>query len=188
MLKVVILAGGMGTRLAEETVIRPKPMVEIGEKPILWHLMNIYSSYGFNDFIIALGFKSEVIKEYFLKFHALNGNLTVDIANGKVNVHSSGKLNWHVDLIETGRETQTGGRVKRLQSLIGNETFMVTYADGLAQIDINALMAFHRSHGKIATITAVPPPSRFGKLDFDGDMILNFSEKPLQNEWRLLCI
>jgi len=182
MLKVVILAGGMGTRLAEETVIRPKPMVEIGEKPILWHLMNIYSSYGFNDFIIALGFKSEVIKEYFLKFHALNGNLTVDIANGKVNVHSSGKLNWHVDLIETGRETQTGGRVKRLQSLIGNETFMVTYADGLAQIDINALMAFHRSHGKIATITAVPPPSRFGKLDFDGDMILNFSEKPLQNE------
>jgi len=182
MLKVVILAGGMGTRLAEETTIRPKPMVEIGEKPILWHLMNIYAASGFNEFIIALGYKSEVIKKYFLNLHALSGNLTVDLANGQIDVHPAKNLDWRVHLIETGKETQTGGRVKRLQSIIGNETFMVTYADGLAQIDINALLAFHRSHGKLATITAVPTPSRFGNLGFEGDLVRNFKEKPKNNE------
>lgn len=183
-MKVVILAGGMGTRLAEETTIRPKPMVEIGEKPILWHLMNIYGAFGFNEFVIALGYKSEIIKEYFLNFHALNGNMTIDIAHGNLKVHSTGELDWRVHLIDTGIETQTGGRIKRLQSLIGNETFMVTYADGLARIDLNALLAFHRSHGKLATVTSVPTPSRFGKLVFDGDMIRSFMEKPKEiDDW-----
>lgn len=183
-MKVVILAGGMGTRLAEETTIRPKPMVEIGEKPILWHLMNIYAEYGFQEFIIALGYKGEVIKEYFLNLYAFNGDITIDLADGKHNVHHRKRPDWRVHLIDTGRDTQTGGRIKRLQSMISNETFMATYADGLARIDLDALLAFHRSHGKLATMTAVHPPSRFGKLVIEGDFVRNFMEKPQESkEW-----
>jgi len=181
-MKVVILAGGMGTRLAEETTIRPKPLVEIGDKPILWHLMSIYSAFGFQEFILALGHKSEVIKQYFLNLYALNGDMTIDLADRKQTVHNSELPNWRIHLIDTGRNTQTGGRIKRLRPMIGDETFMATYADGLAKIDLNALLAFHRSHGKLATVTVVHPPSRFGKLVIEGDLVRNFMEKPPESE------
>jgi glucose-1-phosphate cytidylyltransferase len=177
-MKVVILAGGFGTRLAEETILKPKPMIEIGGKPILWHLMNIYGAHGLREFIVALGHKSEVVKEYFLNLYALSGDLTIDLADGKSDVHHRGHPDWHIDLVETGKETQTGGRIKRLQAMIGNETFMATYADGLAKIDLMALLAFHRSHGKLATLTAVHPPSRFGKMLINGDRVERFAEKP----------
>jgi glucose-1-phosphate cytidylyltransferase len=177
-MKTVILAGGLGTRLAEETIIRPKPMVEIGGRPILWHLMNIYGSQGFGEFVVALGYKGEMVKKYFLDYHALRADLTVDVARGTHVAHSVGQPNWTVDLVDTGDATQTGGRIKRLKQLIGGQTFMATYADGLAQIDLRALLAFHRSHGKLATVTAVHPPSRFGKIVMDGDVVQQFAEKP----------
>jgi len=175
--KTVILSGGMGSRLAEETVVRPKPMVEIGGKPILWHIMNLYSAHGHKDFIIALGYKGEIIKEYFLNFYALNNDISLDIRNGRTDVHQGRQPDWRVRLVDTGHDTQTGGRIKRLESWIGNETFMATYGDGLADIDLDALLAFHRSHGKIATVTAVHPPSRFGEIVFDGDLVSRFAEK-----------
>jgi glucose-1-phosphate cytidylyltransferase len=177
-MKTVILAGGLGTRLAEETIVRPKPMVEIGGRPILWHLMNIYGSQGFGEFVVALGYKGEMVKKYFLDYHALRADLTVDVARGTHVAHSVGQPNWTVDLVDTGDATQTGGRIKRLKQLIGGQTFMATYADGLAQIDLRALLAFHRSHGKLATVTAVHPPSRFGKIVMDGDVVQQFAEKP----------
>jgi glucose-1-phosphate cytidylyltransferase len=177
-MKTVILAGGLGTRLAEETVIRPKPMVEIGGRPILWHLMNIYGSQGFGEFVVALGYKGEMVKKYFLDYHALRADLTVDVARGTHVTHSVGQPDWTIDLVDTGDATQTGGRIKRLKHLLGGQTFMATYADGLAQIDLHALLAFHRSHGKLATMTAVHPPSRFGKIVTDGDVVQQFHEKP----------
>lgn len=182
-MKTVILAGGLGTRLAEETVVRPKPMVEIGGRPILWHIMNIYGAYDYKEFIIALGYKGELIKDYFLNFYARTSDLTVDLATGTTEVHpNQERANWRVHLVDTGAATQTGGRIKRLKQWIGNETFMMTYGDGVANVDIDALVRFHRSHGKLATVTAVRPPSRFGGLGFSGDKVIQFTEKPQTGE------
>lgn len=177
-MKVVILAGGLGTRLAEETIIRPKPMVEIGGRPVLWHIMNIYAVYGFNDFVIACGYKGEYIKEYFRDFYMHNADIIVDLKRGVVDVHNNRGPDWKITLIDTGVKTQTGGRLKRLQRWLGNQTFMMTYGDGVGDVDIRALVEFHRSHGRLATITAVRPPARFGGLEFNGDQIVRFSEKP----------
>lgn len=182
-MKTIILAGGAGTRLAEETHIRPKPMVEIGNRPIVWHLMNIYAQFGFKEFVLALGYKGEVIKEYFSKFHILDTDISVNLKDGSSKIHPKrGECDWIVHLIDTGQQTLTGGRIKRLQSFIGNETFMVTYADGLANINLKKLLEFHKNHGKLATVTIVPPPSRFGKLTVENNHVLSFSEKPVENE------
>lgn len=181
-MKVVILAGGFGTRLAEETTIKPKPLVEIGGKPILWHIMNIYAAHSFNEFVMALGYKGEVIKDYFLFFYALNNDLTVDLMTGKTMVHDGRQPNWRVHLVDTGLLTQTGGRIKRLQPWIGNETFMLTYGDGVADVNIRDLVAFHRSHGRLATVTVVRPPARFGGLRLQGDRVAEFTEKPQTGE------
>ena len=170
-MKVAILAGGFGTRLAEETEIRPKPMVEIGGKPILWHIMKIYAHFGFNDFLIALGYKGEYIKKYIVDYCSLSNNLTVNMKNGQVERHDCSDLDWTVQLIDTGLKTMTGGRIKRL-----------TWGDGVADIRLDKLLDFHRSHGKLATLTAVRPPARYGHLDLDGDRIREFSEKPQTRE------
>jgi len=181
-MKVVILAGGFGTRLSEETTVKPKPMVEIGGKPILWHIMKIYSSQGFNEFIIALGYKGEVIKKYFLDYYSINSNIFLDLETGQSYLFDSNKENWKVWLIDTGIYTNTGGRILRLKKYIGNETFMVTYGDGVANINLKELLDFHRKHGKIGTVTAVRPPARFGGIIFDpsddSGKILKFTEKP----------
>jgi glucose-1-phosphate cytidylyltransferase len=177
-MKTIILAGGLGTRLAEETVVKPKPMIEIGGRPILWHIMQIYSAAGFNEFIVALGYKGDLIKEYFLNFHALNNDFTVDLAKGSTEIHSVKTPSWKVHLVDTGDDTMTGGRLKRLKTWIGNETFMMTYGDGVASIDVRKLVEFHRDHGKLATMTTVRPPYRFGGVVFDGNRINEFSEKP----------
>jgi glucose-1-phosphate cytidylyltransferase len=177
-MKVVILAGGLGTRLAEETEVKPKPMVEIGGRPILWHIMKIYSAHGYKEFVIALGYKGEVIKDYFLNYHRLCNDLSISLKNGQVEVHGNNHEDWTIHLIDTGLRTQTGGRLKRLASWIGNETFMLTYGDGVANVNIKDLVAFHRSHGKMATVTAARPPSRFGGLSFAGDFVAEFIEKP----------
>jgi glucose-1-phosphate cytidylyltransferase len=183
-MKVILLAGGFGTRLAEYTAIIPKPMVPIGGKPILWHIMKSYSSYGHKDFYVALGYKAEIIKEYFLNFHALSSDFTVDLSSGSVQSHKSGEIDWKVTLVNTGEDTLTGGRVKRLKQYIGNETFMLTYGDGVSDIDINKLLAFHRSRGKLVTMSAVRPAARFGELEFEGDRITQFVEKPqLHDGW-----
>jgi glucose-1-phosphate cytidylyltransferase len=181
-LKVVILAGGLGTRLAEETAARPKPMVEIGGRPILWHIMRRYAEFGLRDFVIACGYKGEVIKEYFLNYYALQHDLTIDLADGGVAIHERERLDWRVSLVDTGLHTQTGGRLKRLASWFGGATFCVSYGDGLADVDLDALLDFHRSHGRLATVTAVRPPSRFGGLEFDGDRVARFIEKPQTGE------
>ena len=181
-MKVVILAGGLGTRLAEETEVKPKPMVEIGEQPILWHIIKQYSHYGFNEFFIALGYKGDIIKRYFLDYFSLNGSLTVDVANGRVERHNQDCENWLVHLMDTGPDTLTGGRVKRLEPWLRDATFMVTYGDGVSNVDLQALLCFHRSHGRIATVTAVRPPARFGGLIFDGDLVADFTEKPQAGE------
>lgn len=177
-MKVAILAGGVGSRLAEETEIRPKPMIEIGGKPILWHIMMLYSSYGFNDFVIALGYKGEQIKKYIVDYAALNGNLRVSLKTGKIDMRSGFRPDWTVELVDTGIATLTGGRIKRLRPYLGNETFMLTWGDGVSNVDLHKLLAFHRSHGKLATLTAVRPPARFGHLTFDGDRVASFEEKP----------
>ena len=178
-MKAVILAGGFGTRLSEETVVRPKPMVEIGGKPILWHIMNIYAAYEVNEFIIAVGYKAEVIKEYFLNFYAINNDITIDLATGETIIHDGNQPNWKIHIVDTGLYTQTGGRLKRLQKwLRHDETFMFTYGDGVADIDIKALLKFHKSHGKLATVTTVRAPARFGRIVFKGDQIIEFYEKP----------
>jgi len=177
-MKVAILAGGLGTRLSEETVLRPKPMVEIGEQPILWHIMKIYAAHGFKEFVIALGYKGEIVKDYFVNFRYRAQSLTVRLATGEVAVHGGHGEDWIVHLLDTGAGTQTGGRVKRIAEFVGNEPFMLTYGDGVADVDIRALLAFHLRHGKRATVTAVRPPSRFGGIDFNGHLVREFSEKP----------
>ena len=178
-MKVAILAGGVGSRLSEETEAKPKPMVEIGGKPILWHIMRIYADCGFNDFVVALGYKGEVIKKYLVDYCSLNSNLAVDLGTGTVLRADSGDApNWRVDLVDTGIATETGGRVKRLRPFVGKGTFMLTWGDGVADLDVNALLRFHRSHGKLATLTAVRPPARFGHIEIDGDRVGEFSEKP----------
>jgi len=178
-MKVVILAGGMGTRLAEETTVRPKPMVEIGDRPILVHIMNWYAAQGFKEFIIALGYKGEVIKQYFLNYYALNSNITVQLDTGQVTVHDGLRHDWIVHLVDTGLGTMTGGRLLRLKPwLNADDCFMMTYGDGLADVDIRALVAFHHSHGRLATVTAAHPPARFGDIQLEGNQVVRFAEKP----------
>jgi glucose-1-phosphate cytidylyltransferase len=177
-MKVAILAGGFGSRLAEETEVKPKPMVEIGGRPILWHIMKHYAHYGFKEFFLALGYKGEIIKRYFLDYYTVNGNLTVHLPNGKVEVHNKECEDWIVNLIDTGLSTLTGGRVKRLEPWLKHETFMVTYGDGVSDVNLHDLLRFHRSQGRLATITAVRPPARFGGVIFDGNLAAQFTEKP----------
>ncbi len=181
-MKTVILAGGMGTRLSEETQVRPKPMIEIGGKPILWHIMSIYAAYGYYNFVVACGYKGESIKEYFCNFHLHNADLTVNLSTGKKQLDNQRAPEWTVSLCDTGPDTQTGGRIKRLTSWIGKETFFMTYGDGVGNVDIDKLLKFHRAHGKLATVTAVRPPARFGQFNFDGDRVVEFSEKPQTGE------
>lgn len=181
-MKVVLLAGGLGTRLAEITDIRPKPMVEIGGRPILWHIMKHYSHFGHTDFFIALGYKGEVIKRYFLEYNTLRSDLTIRLASGAVERRNPPTDDWTIHLVDTGLETMTGGRLKRLAGLLGNETFLLTYGDGVSDLDLGSLFAFHRAHGRLATVTAVRPPARFGGLLFDGDQVLEFTEKPQVGE------
>ena len=176
--KVVILAGGLGSRLSEETESKPKPMVQIGGHEILWHIMKTYAHYGYKEFVVALGYKGEVIKRYFLDYCELSSNLSLSLADGAVTVHDGERLDWAVHLVDTGLETETGGRIKRLAPWLDSEPFMLTYGDGVADIDIGCLVAFHQAHGRLATVTAVRPPARFGGLEFDGDCVTRFAEKP----------
>jgi glucose-1-phosphate cytidylyltransferase len=177
-MKVAILAGGFGTRLAEETELRPKPMVEIGGRPLLWHIMKHYEHHGVREFFIALGYKGETIKRYFVEYGNLSGSLTIELARGQITTHERSCEDWRVNLIDTGLHTNTGGRLRRLRPWLGEETFMLTYGDGVSNVDLDALLAFHRAHGKIATVTAVRPPARFGGLLFEGDRVVEFTEKP----------
>jgi glucose-1-phosphate cytidylyltransferase len=181
-MKVIILAGGKGTRLAEETTVRPKPMVEIGGKPLLWHLMKVYAANGFTEFLVACGYKGEMIKEYFHNFPIHSSDYFIDLATGTRTELNGTGINWRVGLIDTGLETNTGGRILRLREMIGDEPFMVTYGDGLGNINVCALAEFHRAHGKIATVTAVRPPSRFGNLTLKGNTVSEFAEKPQAHE------
>ncbi len=176
--KVAILAGGAGTRLAEETETRPKPMVEIGGRPILWHIMRHYAHYGFTDFAIALGYKGEYIKRWMQEYATLGGDMTVRTGSGEVVRHSRDPVNWNVDLVDTGQATLTGGRIKRLEPWMNGSTFMLTWGDGVSDVDLPALLRFHREHGKLATVTAVRPAARYGYMEFDGDRVSRFSEKP----------
>ena len=183
-MKVVILAGGLGTRLSEETSVRPKPMAEIGEKPILWHIMKCYSHFGFNDFVICLGYKGYMIKEYFSNYFLHNCDVTFDMRTNSMQVHENVAEPWHVTLVDTGAATQTGGRVRRIRPYVEGERFMLTYGDGLADVDIGALASFHGAHGREATLTAVQPLGRFGALDVEGDVVRSFREKPLgDGDW-----
>jgi len=180
--KVVLLAGGLGSRLAEETEIRPKPMVEIGGKPILWHIMKHFAHYGHTEFYIALGYKGEYIKRYFVDYLSLNGSMSIDLASGKIESRNRDSEDWVIHLVDTGFDTPTGSRVHRMRSMLDGEAVLVTYGDGVANIDLDALVSFHRSHGKLATVTAVPPAGRFGELLFDGDLVSKFTEKPQIHE------
>ena len=182
-MKVAILAGGKGTRLSEETVVKPKPMVEIGSRPILWHIMMHYAHFGFNEFAIALGYKGEHIKKYMVDYAALEGNLSVDLGKGTYQAQGADHTpDWKVDLIDTGDETLTGGRIKRLAPYLGDSTFMLTWGDGVSDVDLKQLLEFHKSHGKLATVTAVRPSARYGHLEFEGDHVIEFSEKPQTSE------
>lgn len=177
-MKVAILAGGAGTRLAEETEVRPKPMVEIGGQPILWHIMKHYAHYGFNEFVIALGYKGNYIKRWAREYSGLSGDMTVHTGSGAVELHGNDRADWRIDLVETGDATLTGGRIKRLRSYLGNATFMLTWGDGVSDVNLRKLLAFHRSHGKLATVTAVRPPARYGYMEFAGERVSSFTEKP----------
>jgi glucose-1-phosphate cytidylyltransferase len=177
-MKVVILAGGFGTRLSEYTENIPKPMVSVGNRPILWHIMNTYAKSGYKDFYLALGYKAEIVKEYFLNYRSLNADFTVNLANGSVTPHQTDEIDWKVTMIDTGKESMTGGRVKRISPFIGNETFLLTYGDGVADINIQDLVDFHRSHGKMVTVSAVHPGARFGELDIQDSNVNSFKEKP----------
>jgi glucose-1-phosphate cytidylyltransferase len=184
--KVVILAGGLGSRLGEETNLRPKPMVEIGGKPILWHIMKIYTAFGLNEFIICLGYKGYMIKEYFNNYFLHTADVTIDLTKNTLDVHQNWSEPWKITLVDTGPDTQTGGRLKAIRPyLTENEPFCFTYGDGLSNIDIRRLIDFHTSHGRLATITAVAPPGRFGALEFDGDLVTSFREKPAGDGGRI---
>jgi glucose-1-phosphate cytidylyltransferase len=176
--KAVILAGGFGSRLSEETAVRPKPMVEIGGKPMLWHIMKIYAAHGIDDFVICLGYKGYLIKEYFANYYLHTCDVSFDLANGDMEVHRSETEPWRVTLVDTGEQTMTGGRLKRVLAYVGDEDFCFTYGDGVADVDITALIKFHREHGRRATVTAVQPPGRFGALDLEDDVVRDFEEKP----------
>jgi glucose-1-phosphate cytidylyltransferase len=181
-MKVVILAGGLGTRLAEETEIKPKPMVEIGGRPILWHIMKIFSHYGHNEFYIALGYKGEIIKRFFYDYHSLSGNLSINMSDGSMVARERDCEDWAVHLVETGQNSMTGGRVKRLAEHLQGGPFIVTYGDGVCNVNIDELIAFHKAQGKLATVTAVHPPARYGELLIDGNGAVGFSEKPQTHE------
>ncbi len=182
-IKTVILCGGLGTRLSEETQVKPKPMVEIGDRPILWHIMKIYECHGFDNFTLALGYKGEIIKDYFLNYHARLSDLTVDLKNGQVDYSNPTAEDWRVSLIDTGADTMTGGRLLRLKNhLQPDGTFMLTYGDGVADVNLKELLGFHRSHGKLATVTAVRPSARFGGMNIGGGRVLDFKEKPQSGE------
>jgi glucose-1-phosphate cytidylyltransferase len=182
-MKTVILCGGLGTRISEETGVRPKPMIEVNNKPILWHLMKCYEQYGFTDFTLALGYKAEFIKDYFMNYHLRASDMTVNLGTGQIDVKNPGRENWSVDLIDTGGNTMTGGRVLRLKDHIEpTGTFFLTYGDGLCNINLKTLLDFHKSHGKIATVTAVRPTARFGELLLDGDSVQKFEEKPQSSQ------
>jgi glucose-1-phosphate cytidylyltransferase len=176
-MKVVILAGGFGTRLSEETIVTPKPMVQIGPHPIIWHIMKGYAAFGFSEFVVALGYKGEVVKDYFLHYGELAGDLTIDLGRGTIEHTRRAHEDWVVHLVDTGLNTLTGGRIKRLAPLIGNQAFMLTYGDGVADVDPRRVLAFHRAHRCLATVTAVRPPARFGGIVFDGDKVVGFAEK-----------
>jgi len=180
--KVGILAGGIGSRLSEETAVKPKPMVEIGGRPIIWHIMKHYAGYGFEDFVIALGYRGEILKKYMLDYCALESDLSVNLRSGRVEKYNGNGPDWNVDLIDTGQNTMTGGRIKRLQPYLGDATFMLTWGDGVSDVDLQALFDFHKAHGKLATVTAVRPPARFGHLELEGDQIVEFSEKSQTKE------
>lgn len=177
-MKVAILAGGFGTRMAEETEVRPKPLVEIGGRPILWHIMMHYHAYGYREFLIALGYKGNYIKRWMKDFSAMEGHMTIQTTTGETRLQEGARPDWTVHLVETGLHTLTGGRIARLAPWIGEETFMLTWGDGLSDVNLDDLVAFHRSHGKLATITAVRPPARYGHMEFDGDRVKEFNEKP----------
>lgn len=178
-MKVVILAGGLGTRLSEETVLKPKPMVEIGGMPILWHIMKIYSSYGYNDFVVCLGYKGYVVKEYFANYFMHKSDITINMSDNSIEVHDSQAEPWKITLVDTGNESMTGGRIKRIQKHIGNEPFMVTYGDGVSDVNITELVKFHKSHKRLCTVTAVQPSGRFGALNLLQDQtVKSFLEKP----------
>jgi glucose-1-phosphate cytidylyltransferase len=181
-MKVILLAGGRGTRISEESIIRPKPLVEVGGKPLLWHILNIYSAHGFKEFLIACGYKGEMIKEYFHNFQWHNSDYIIHLQDGSRQILNAGAIDWQVGVIDTGQDTMTGGRMLKLKPWIENETFLMTYGDGVASVDLKALIEFHRSHGKLATVTAVHPPARFGELHMDGDVVQKFSEKPQTHE------
>ena len=178
-MKVLLLAGGFGTRLSEETDIKPKPMVEIGGRPILWHIMKTYSEYGFNDFVVLLGYKGYYIKEYFANYFMHQSDITIDMSDGSMELHNNSSEPWKVTLLDTGRNSMTGGRVKRAQDFVGGESFMLTYGDGVADINIEELLKFHTSHGRAMTMTSAQPDGRFGALDIDeNDQVMEFKEKP----------
>jgi glucose-1-phosphate cytidylyltransferase len=177
-MKVAILAGGLGTRLTEETTVKPKPMVEVGGKPLLWHIMNIYAAQGFREFVVALGYKGEMIKDYFTNYHNHSRSLTVNLGSGQVATHDGGGEDWTVHLLDTGMDSQTGGRVKRVAEFIGDEPFMMTYGDGVADINIKALLDFHKKQGRLVTVTAVRPPARFGQMVIENGRAVQFQEKP----------
>lgn len=182
-MKVGILAGGHGTRLAEQTEIRPKPMVEIGGHPILWHIMKHYAHYGHKEFVVALGYKGDFIKKYMADYAKLNGSLSVDLKTGEISAHNKESLDWKLELVETGLNTMTGGRIKRVIPYMGNETFMLTWGDGVSNVDLDKLLKFHKAHGKLATLTVVRPPARYGHLDFTKEgKVVSFSEKPQASE------
>jgi glucose-1-phosphate cytidylyltransferase len=177
-MKVIILAGGFGTRLSEHTESLPKPMVSVGEKPILWHIMKTYADYGHNEFYVALGYKGEVIKEYFLNYRTLNADFSVDLGTGAVHPYQLNEVDWKVTLVDTGLHSMTGGRVKRMKSYIGKETCLLSYGDGLSDVDLDQLVAFHNNHGKMVTVTAVHPGARFGELEIKDEQVTTFQEKP----------
>lgn len=177
-MKAVILAGGLGTRISEESHLKPKPMIEIGGKPIIWHIMKIYSHYGINDFVICLGYKGYIIKEYFANYFLHMSDVTFDMAENRMHIHERHAEPWRVTLVDTGELTNTGGRLKRVREYLGNETFCLTYGDGVSNVNIPELIRFHRQHGKLASVTAVQPPGRFGALELDGAKVLGFQEKP----------
>ena len=177
-MKVILLAGGFGTRLSEYTESLPKPMVTIGGKPILWHIMKYYAHFGHNQFYVALGYKAEVVKEYFLHYRTINTDFTVNLKSGEVNTHQQDEVDWEVTLVDTGMQSMTGGRVKRMKPYICNETCLLTYGDGVADVDLNKLVAFHKNHGKMITMTAVHPGARFGELEMRNEQVISFQEKP----------